>query len=221
MLKENKCSQYGKNWRHIHFGVNIFENDLDKFLLFLKVYAIYENIFFRFYFGEYLCHRRTSYTSNQNMAWKICKNIKDIKSIDDLNQNYCFLRWSREAALNFGNMRFADKDTNKNTIELRIPNGTIEEVIWQNNVNTFAKFILKTLNNTWDLDYINQTFSNLKESDFNTLYYQEIILKKALEFVDLIFDNDLDKFYFLRQYIKNYEDNYNLKENKLAKRFIV
>ena len=45
-------------------------------------------------------------------------------------------------------------------------------------------------------------------------------IEEALEFVDLVFDNDLDKVYFLRQYIKNYEENFKINKAVMAKRFV-
>lgn len=220
-LKRINANSSERTGGHIHFGVNIFKGNLDTFLLFLKTYAVYENILFRFYYGEYLRHRNTSYTSNQNIAKRIRKNINQIDSIEELNDSSMFLRSERNYAINFGNMIFGSKSTNKNTIELRIPNGSIEEIIWQNNVNTFAKFILKVVNGEIDYEYINSLFDALSPDSDSVARRNEIVLKQALEFVDLIFDNDLDKFYFLRQYFKNFEMNNGLKENKLAKRFIV
>lgn len=220
-LKQIAAVADEKTGGHIHFGANIFGDDLDSFLNFLKTYAIYENIFFRFYYGEFLRHRNTSYTRSQKIAWKIRKYLKEIETIDDLNDGHIILRNDRTQSINFQNLRFGDKSVNKNTLELRVPNGSIEEIIWQNNVNAFGKFILKTISDDIDRDYINQTFNNISEDSVNPLLYSEICLSKVLEFVDLIFDNDLDKFYFLRQYLRNYEENYGLEENKLAKRFIV
>lgn len=205
---------------HIHFGANIFGQDLEAFLVFLKTYAIYENIFFRFYYGEFLLHRESRYTKSQKLAWTIESNLDKIKSIDDLNDKFVFLRRNRDAAINFSNLKFGSDETNKNTIELRIPNGTIEEIIWQNNVNAFGKFILKTIGDKIDRDYIDYMFLNITEKSLHPILYNEICLLKSLEFVDLIFDNDLDKYYFLKQYFKNYENNYGLSENRLAKRFI-
>lgn len=206
---------------HIHFGANIFGENLDAFLTFLKAYAVFENIFFCFYYGEFLRHRNTKYTWNQKIALDIRDNYKVIKTIEHINSEKIFLRNDRNQSLNFQNLRFGDKSVDKNTIELRIPNGTIEEVIWQNNVNTFAKFILKTISPNFDREYIEKLFLDISEVNINRIFYNEICLRKSLDFVDLIFDNDLDKFYFLRQYFKNFEDNYDLKQNKLAKRFIV
>ena len=53
----------------------------------------------------------------------------------------------------------------------------------------------------------------------NEHLYNNICLKNALEFSDLVFDNNLDKIYFLRQYFKDFQDNYGLKEAVKAKEF--
>ena len=39
----------------------------------------------------------------------------------------------------------------------------------------------------------------------NLFLYNEVCLKQVLEFVDIIFDNNLDKVYFLRQYLKSFQ----------------
>lgn len=220
-LKDIKASVSERTGAHIHFGANIFGEDLEAFLTFLKTFAVYENIFFRFYYGEFLRHRDTSYTRYQKLASSIRNNYEEINNIDNLNYRHVFLKEERSSSINFRNLRFGDKSDDKNTIELRMPNGTIEEVIWQNNVNAFAKFILKTINPNFDREYIEKLFLDLSREKANSLLYDEVCLRKSLEFVDLIFDNDLDKYYFLRQYFKNFEDNYYLGTYKLAKRFIV
>ena len=51
------------------------------------------------------------------------------------------------------------------------------------------------------------------------LEYNEINLKKAIELGDLIFDNNLDKVYFLRQYIKSFTTSRN--EREKAKQFTI
>lgn len=58
-----------------------------------------------------------------------------------------------------------------------------------------------------DTDFLDYKLSN---GNFNhdKMKYSEVNIEEALEFVDLVFDNDLDKVYFLRQYIKNYEENF-------------
>ena len=48
--------------------------------------------------------------------------------------------------------------------------------------------------------------------------YNEICLESVLEFVDIIFDNNLDKAYFLRQYFKSFQDNFGLRDGTKAKK---
>ena len=43
---------------------------------------------------------------------------------------------------------------------------------------------------------------NLSEMPYNKIY-----LEQALEFADLIFNNNIDKIYFLRQYLKSFESS--------------
>ena len=54
----------------------------------------------------------------------------------------------------------------------------------------------------------------------NEHLYNEINLRNVLEFVDLVFDNNLDKIYFLRQYLKNFQENYGIKVAVKAKKFV-
>ncbi len=54
----------------------------------------------------------------------------------------------------------------------------------------------------------------------NEYLYSIVNLKNVLEFVDLIFDNNLDKTYFLRQYLKDFEETYKSSDLQKAKRFV-
>ena len=49
--------------------------------------------------------------------------------------------------------------------------------------------------------------------------YNEINLKDVLEFVDLIFDNNLDKLNFLRQYIGDFRGMYEVERNVYKRKF--
>ena len=53
----------------------------------------------------------------------------------------------------------------------------------------------------------------------SSLEYNSINLNKAIELADLIFDNNLDKVYFLRQYLKNFATSKN--EDEKAKQFTI
>lgn len=73
------------------------------------------------------------------------------------------------------------------------------------------------------IDYSNNTAFNIdiveareRMNEQNLfLDYNLVYLNQALEFVDLIFENNLDKIYFLKQYLKSFEiDNKPLKKAK-------
>ena len=62
----------------------------------------------------------------------------------------------RYSGINFQNVdrNNLGKYTTNNTIEFRSANGTMDPIIWQNNLNTLVKLLLYTKNNKFDLDTI-------------------------------------------------------------------
>ena len=50
--------------------------------------------------------------------------------------------------------------------------------------------------------------------------HDEVNLQNVLEFVDLVFDNNLDKIYFLRQYLKDFQNGYKINSAVKAKSFV-
>ena len=54
---------------------------------------------------------------------------------------------------------------------------------------------------------------------FSLSVYNYIDIGQALEFADLVFDNNFDKVYFLRQYFKSFELPKNNKNLQRARRF--
>ena len=97
------------------------------------------------------------------------------------------------------------------TLEFRCPNGTFNPTIWQNNVNLFVKMMKYSSSSKFDKEYIDKRIKPICINEANKIY-----LEDALELADLIFDNNLDKIYFLRQYLKSFEKS---NEYKLAKSF--
>lgn len=70
-----------------------------------------------------------------------------------------------------------------------------------------------------DTDFLDYKLSN-GNFTYDKMKYSEVNIEEALEFVDLVFDNDLDKVYFLRQYIKNYDENFKINKAVMAKTFV-
>ena len=111
----------------------------------------------------------------------------------------------RYKLLNFTKVSEFGKKEEGNTIEFSCPNGTLNEVIWQNNLNFFLSlmnYANDSYNNVdWEY-YVNKGNDNI-ESDYD---YSELYLKDALELADLIFKTNQDKIDFLKQYVKSIND---------------
>ena len=149
--------------------------------------------------------------------------IKDLKNINKVSYLKEFLpTHDRYQAINFNNIDFYNFEKyTKNTIEFRSPNATTEEVVWQNNINTLSKLLLTSAGNLIDTEYLDYKLENEFISPSSEYFlYNEINLKNALEFVDIIFDNNLDKVYFLRQYLKEFQKTYCYESAVTSKKFV-
>mgnify|MGYP004673021867 CR=1 FL=1 len=191
---------------HIHIGSQIINKDSKVLLKLLKLWAVYENIIFRFSYGEYLTGRRSIDHYAKVMHEEFIKVYEKYKESDIsfLELIKVLQANTKYQALNFNNVKQEDFDYG-NTLEVRCPNATLNSVIWQNNVNFFTKLFTYAKSLDFDYDKLDRRY-NINKDNYN-LYsmYNEIYLRQALELCDLIFNNNLDKVYFLRQYIKSFE----------------
>ena len=195
-----------KSGGHIHVGANIFEGDSQSLLNFLKIWSVYENIIFRFTYGNFLTPRE----SQKRYAPSMYKEFLDV--VDDyddmtvgINRVLNRVNNDKYQAVNFKHVNDFSEYGNYNTVEFRCPNGTLDPVIWQNNLNLFVKLIQYSKRDDFNNDLINERRKineDFVESDND---FTKIYLRQALEFADLIFFNNADKIYFLRQYLKNYQ----------------
>lgn len=209
---------------HIHVGAHILGEDASAWVKFLKLYTAYENILFRFAYGDKINNRRKMCKYARPTADILYNGIKNLNSSDLLIDVLLELPVNKKnLALSFYNVKLCSSKTvmQRNTIEFRSPNATTNEVIWQNNINTFTKMLVSAKNKTIDEDFLNYKLNNEYLSYRENEYmYSEVNLKNALEFVDLTFNNNLDKVYFLRQYLKDFQENYGVKKTIAAKKFV-
>ena len=178
---------------HIHCDARILHDDLFSWIRFIKLWILYEDIIFRFSYGEYLNARSgiDYYAHEIANEWRFdgCLKFPDLT----FSKYVEFLYLNKYCAVNLANLAFGNKKK-YNTIEFRCPNASLDKTIWQNNVNLFMKLLMRASSDKELLlpDYC----------DSNDL---EIDLARALEFTDIVFDNNLDKLNFLKQYLKNNE----------------
>ena len=205
---------------HVHIGGQIF-NDEESILRFLKVWSAFEDIIFRFCYGEFESFRTILPIYSVPCASKIIKlynKLEYCNCSEILSELYL---GGGHYAVNF-KIRSIDKIWKDNTIEFRCPNGTLNAVIWQNYVNLFSKLIYACNSSNIDLDLVDfHIKQNLLNTNGYTLSlskllntYTKINQEKAFNFCDLIFDNNLDKMYFLRQYYKNFENVFTFVKTK-------
>ncbi len=207
---------------HIHVGVPVIGDNIEAWRILLKFYMLYEHIIYRFFYGDKLNARPRIRRFAPPIAESLYDGLDDIDSIADMSDVEYAISTEKFNSLNFGHVDFyyLNRTSPKNTFELRCPNGTTEEIIWQNNINTFARMLLSAGRRVINEDFLNYKLKGFRPDAGDELSYSEIFLKEALEFSDLVFDCNLDKVYFLRQYLKSFEKSFQSSEAILAKRFI-
>lgn len=211
-------SQYGKETSlsggHVHVGAHLLQND-QQCLDFVKLLTAYENMLYRFGYGEYYgAKNRLYYACPMRELWEDAIHHK----ISELPLRAAvFSEQSVNLEAFFHDYTTLKKD---NTIEFRFPNGTLNPIIWQNNINVFTKMMLYIKNGYVNQEILDARIVNnhklksiiLQQTTSKHLFpfellnieqYENIDLEQALEFSDLIFDNNLDKLYFMKQYFKD------------------
>ena len=198
-LKELQAKTSGYTAGHIHIGTNIIgENKLYWYNL-IKLWTLYEHVIYRFGYGTDKKERDAILDYAPPVASDFKKKISLIgKYVNDDQVNYIdFLK--KVILSDYHGIHFFDVGRlNKDTIEVKCPNGTVEELIWQNNINFFTKFI--KFATKVDPYLFDKKLDNHNIKSFDS--YNYINLKDALDLVDLVFDNNYDKVCFLKQYLK-------------------
>ena len=178
---------YDKCSFQINFDGNLLPNTEDK-IKFLKLFAVYEDIIYRFSMGEDKEYR-------ESLDMYASPIILSLKGALDLDDEYAIELFSN-------NKRYGVifKTLDKNLIEIRTPNATSNSILMQNYITFFyylIKFATSKKCNTKELDqYIN---------NFYRIYllegYQQPKTEKALELSNKIFTNKTDQYQFMHQYI--------------------
>ena len=208
-----KADTTGHAGGHVHISALPLEQNLEYWRKFIKLYTAYESVLWRFSVGDKNHIREGAYDWAAPISDELRKNIAKINDVSFLKELRKLIPTkTKKQALNFRNARIFTKNNSQayrclNTIEDRKGNATINEIVWQNYVNTDAKLVLAATKSIIDEDFLDYRIENdmcsLQEQGHYD--FEDYSIHDALEFVDLIFDNNLDKVYFLRQYIRNYQ----------------
>lgn len=204
---------------HIHIGAHVLGNKPESWINFIKLWSVYENIIYRFSYGDFL----TARSSLMQYAPPLSKSLWDISKKTSIDKKLSEIIYDITAGKYNGvNFRQVSSDCQNfsvdNTIEFRCPNGTLEPVVWQNNVNFFVNLLNYCKDIKFDNDKLERRYSINTAKLYKIDMYNEVYLDQALELCDIIFNNNLDKVYFLRQYLKSFEIGTNKLEK--AKQFV-
>ena len=221
-LKKENAVMSKKAGGHIHIGTPVLGDNVEGWRIFLKIVMLYENILYRFYYGDKLNGRPGIGEYALPISEELFENLYEINHSTTVREIRHYLPTDRYRSINFKNVKFysPEEKANMNTIEIRCPNASKEQIIWQNNVNTTAKMFLSSGAHVIDEEYLDYRLKDFNPDVDNSFIYNEVFLKKVLELVDIIFSNNLDKVYFLRQYLKSFQSGFEAPIAVKAKRFI-
>lgn len=211
ILKNNDAKIYDCDAGHIHISGSILENDVKKIYNLFKLWVAFEDIIFKFsyngpeardgifIFAAPIYKIFFEYKNSLEQAY----SIHDLTRLDFSDRNY---------ALNFENFINAyNRKTDKDTIEIRCPNGTLDATVWQNNINFFTKLIYYAVSNEFDKEIVNYY---IKNNNYPSLLFEAFNVysltntEKAKVLSNLIFTSNIDKEYFMEQYTKKLKTNF-------------
>lgn len=190
-LKDNSAVLNEKMGFHVHVSRDALKSTLISLENFLKIYMLYEDIIYKFaFYGK--APRFVINTYANSVSYMIYDTL--------INNNYS----SYEELYSLLDFFIKDKSISISegapTFEFRICNATINPIIIQNNINLFCSLIEASKDNNIDLDKINYDLEKFMKSSY-TKKIPKKDMNRAITFSDIIFKDDIDKKYFLKQYL--------------------
>ena len=199
----------GKNsGGHIHIGTQVLGSNKESWLNFIKIWSVYENIIFRFSYGDFLTARPNMLKYAKPMTKDFWKDYEKLRAEQaSLDAIISRISYKKYQAVNFNNVSVNNCNSfgTKNTIEFRCPNGSLDSAIWQNNINLFIRMLIYSRSTSFNDDLVQQRHQLNLDRFAKLKLYDEIYLEQALELCDMVFTNNFDKVYFLRQYLKSFQ----------------
>lgn len=218
LLKNNGIYISDRCAGHIHYGHDgLIDEDSEKLFNIMKLWAAYESVIYKYSAGNFATLRDSIWEYAKPYAKHIKKLVENMGNNEfDYKTMIYLICKGRHYGVNIENLwnAFASKNlptTVNNTIEVRVPNGTLNPVIWQNNIRFFGNLFTCATEAKFDDERIKYIIQKLPFSEYNVnrksdfSFYKHINLPLALELADTIFTDDDDKYSFLAQYL--YGDN--------------
>lgn len=203
-LKSLGAKSTNRTALHIHVGAQILEDDIKYLKRFIKVWCIFEDVIFRFGYNETSTPR--SIENINIFAIPLAPNYKKVVTKHPhYFEDACVPKefdFGKRNAVAFHNYHYPTSEEEiNNDIEIRCPNGTLNPLIVQNNVNFFLKLMLYVTSPRYDEKLINRLFKKIGTKTLEE--YSILDFKKSCLLGDLIFESGQDKIDFLRGVVKN------------------
>lgn len=207
MLNRSKAVATHRTGAHVHFNFSYLKDNYKNLIRLIELYTVYENILIKFGYGHTGKPRQNLFTYAKPIGQEIKSKLLCIMESKNWNDLCIWMPYHKHSSINFKNINWENiENDNKNTIEFRSANGTVDYSIWQNLVNTYGHLIKSCTNLTFDDEFIKYKIKTFYYKNcHDEQFYNKVYLREALELVDTIFDNDYDKLMFLKNYINNNE----------------
>lgn len=161
---------------HIHFGADFLGNDTKAWENFFRIYNECEEIFYKMSNekGQVTRPKIMTYAKANNST--ISKMFEtgevSINNQEDFNKVIEALQDTRYRGVNLVNLQEGEK----NTIEFRMPNGTINPQVVRENIRLFGTLLQVSKEMSLDPEYKKETFEELKRKDLTEAEKTEALL---------------------------------------------
>lgn len=195
---------------HIHTNREIYD-ELEEFKNLVKLWIIYEDIIYRFGYGEKDIYRPSllNYAKPLSSSFTTPTDelLIELENVETKQQLLRLLSYERKYGLNLTNITkepIRKDDIIKPTVEIRIYNGTLNENIIQNDVRFNMNLLNYAKKENFDKEFIDYKIKNFKRNFINDSIFENPEIVD--EFSKLIFKDELDRLKFLKQYYKVYNE---------------
>lgn len=198
LLRSNGVGVNSKCSNHVTVGLSYISDERYFFEVLSKLLVLYENEINLFYMGDSFGIRETKSAYARNIGLSI---LEKIDKVDFSASDYLF-RLCEHSLKVFGkhdgiNLR---KYPREELMEIRYPNGTVNEKTIQNNINFSLKLIDAIDRGIFDLDYLSKMIANNRDRLYRKLNEGSCSLEDFYRLVDMISINDKDRKDFSKQY---------------------
>lgn len=208
---------------HVNIGAQVLGRKKQNWLDFFRVWAGYEDIIYRFASGKDFYARFGLDEMARPLSTKWSKLLKNSSTSLSLNRIISKFGSSKFDAVNLLKVipSRAGEKIYGNVVEVRVYKGN-DPIEIQNNINLSVNIMKYAGCNDFNFILVDNRREELYEeiSDKTPIekinYYNEFRPYKALEFADMLFDSNIDKINFFKQYVKSIESLYAVEHESVS-----